>query len=79
MPDWPTEALRLPAGLLTTELYRRRPNLWALGVAHALLGDFAGYFVLGRGAGSRWWAIELAWYCSSGASAASIDSTPSAS
>jgi len=47
-PDWPIMALTFPAGLLTTEHYRRWPNLWVLGTAHALLGTFAFYFLLGR-------------------------------
>jgi uncharacterized protein len=47
-PDWPIMALTLPVGLLSTEHYRRWPNLWVLGTAHALLGTFAFYFLLGR-------------------------------
>ena len=47
-PDWPLAALTLPLGLATIEHYRRWPNLWVLGTAHALLGTFAYYFVLGR-------------------------------
>jgi hypothetical protein len=47
-PDWPIMLLTFPAGLLTTEHYRRWPNLWVLGTAHALLGTFAFYFLLGR-------------------------------
>jgi membrane protease YdiL (CAAX protease family) len=48
VPDWPVVALALPVGVLTIELYRRRPNLWVLGTAHGLLGTFAFYFMLGR-------------------------------
>jgi hypothetical protein len=47
-PDWPVMALTLPLGLATIEHYRRWPNLWVLGTAHALLGTFAFYFLLGR-------------------------------
>ena len=47
-PDWPIMALTLPVGLLSIEHYRRWPNLWVLGTAHALLGTFAFYFLLGR-------------------------------
>jgi len=47
-PDWPLVALTLPVGLLATEHYRRWPNLWVLGTAHALLGTFTFYFLLGR-------------------------------
>ena len=47
-PDWPIMALTLPVGLLSIEHYRRWPNLWVLGTAHALLGTFAYYFLLGR-------------------------------
>jgi hypothetical protein len=48
LPDWPIVALTLPVGLLSIEHYRRWPNLWVLGTAHALLGTFAFYFLLGR-------------------------------
>ena len=47
-PDWPIMALTLPVGLAAIEHYRRWPNLWVLGTAHALLGTFAFYFLLGR-------------------------------
>jgi hypothetical protein len=47
-PDWPVAALTLPVGLAAIEHYRRWPNLWVLGTAHALLGTFAFYFLLGR-------------------------------
>lgn len=47
-PDWPVAALTLPAGVVWAWLYRRQPNLWVLGVAHALLGALAFTAVLGR-------------------------------
>lgn len=47
-PDWPVVALTFPAGAMWGWLYRRQPNLWVLGVAHALLGALAFAALLGR-------------------------------
>jgi uncharacterized protein len=47
-PDLPVMALTLPAGLVWTLVYRRWPNLWALGVVHGALGTLAFYGLLGR-------------------------------
>ena len=38
--------LTLVSGIFFTLIYRRRPNLWAVGVAHGLLGSLAVYIVL---------------------------------
>jgi hypothetical protein len=48
LPDLPIVALVFPVGLLCIEHYRRWPNLWVLGTAHALLATFNAYFLLGR-------------------------------
>lgn len=47
-PDLPVVALTLPAGALWVLLYRRWPNLWALGMAHGIIGTVVFYGVLGR-------------------------------
>lgn len=47
-PDWALVTLTLPAGLLFTWAYRRRPNLWVLGLAHGILGALAWSVLLGR-------------------------------
>jgi membrane protease YdiL (CAAX protease family) len=47
-PDLPVVALTFPAGVLWVLMYRRWPNLWALGVAHGFLGSVIFYGVLGR-------------------------------
>ncbi len=47
-PDLPVVALTLPAGALWVLMYRRWPNLWALGIAHGLIGTVVFYGVLGR-------------------------------
>jgi membrane protease YdiL (CAAX protease family) len=47
-PDLPVVALTLPAGALWVLMYRRWPNLWALGIAHAVIGTVVFYGVLGR-------------------------------
>jgi membrane protease YdiL (CAAX protease family) len=47
-PDLPVVLLTLPAGALWVLMYRRWPNLWALGIAHGLIGTVVFYGVLGR-------------------------------
>jgi membrane protease YdiL (CAAX protease family) len=47
-PDLPVVALTFPAGVLWVLMYRRWPNLWALGIAHGVLGTLFFYGVLGR-------------------------------
>lgn len=47
-PDLPVVALTFPAGVLWVLMYRRWPNLWALGIAHGVLGTVVFYGVLGR-------------------------------
>lgn len=43
-------ALTFVAGFAFTLLYRRWPNLWAIGIAHGFLGAMAYYLVLGEDA-----------------------------
>jgi membrane protease YdiL (CAAX protease family) len=38
--------LTLVAGFFLTLVYRRRPNLWAVGIVHGILGSLAVYIVL---------------------------------
>lgn len=47
-PDWPLVALALPAGLAWVWLYRRFPNVLAIGIAHGIIGTCAYYLILGR-------------------------------
>ncbi len=47
-PDPPVVALTLLAGALWVLMYRRWPNLWALGIAHGIIGTVVFYGVLGR-------------------------------
>lgn len=48
LPDLPLVALTFPAGLAWGWIYLRRPNLWALGLGHGVLGTIAYYLALGR-------------------------------
>ena len=43
--------LTLVAGTIFTMIYRRHPNIWAVGTAHGLLGSMAYYIVLGEDPG----------------------------
>ncbi len=47
-PDLPLVGLTFVAGLAWVWIYRRRPNLWALGVGHGVLGTLVYYGILGR-------------------------------
>ncbi len=46
-------ALALVAGVFFTLIYRRFPNLWAVGFAHGILGALAVYLVLGEDPGAE--------------------------
>ena len=43
--------LTLGAGFFFTLIYRRHPNLWAVGILHGFLGALAYYLVLGEDPG----------------------------
>lgn len=45
-------ALTAGAGFPFTIMYRRFPNLWAIGIAHGILGSLAVYAVLGEDPGA---------------------------
>ena len=45
-------ALTFVAGVVFTLIYRRYPNLWAVGIAHGTLGSLAVYLVLGEDPGA---------------------------
>ena len=49
--------LTLVAGFFFTATYRRRPNLWAVGIVHGLLGSLAVYIVLGEDPGAALWEM----------------------
>lgn len=40
--------LVFPLGILTTLIYERYPNIWALGILHGILGTAAYFFILGQ-------------------------------
>ena len=44
--------LTLAAGVPFTLIFRRRPNLWAVGIAHGILGTLAVYWVAGEDPGA---------------------------
>ncbi|HVS66817.1 MAG TPA: CPBP family intramembrane glutamic endopeptidase [Thermoanaerobaculia bacterium] len=46
LPRWELVALTFAAGVPFTLIYRRFPNLWAVGLAHGVLGSLAFYLVL---------------------------------
>lgn len=52
-PNTPLMVLVAPAGLVFTLIYESRPNLWAVGLAHGLLGAMAYYVVLGLDPGAQ--------------------------
>ncbi|MBN1673527.1 MAG: CPBP family intramembrane metalloprotease [Kiritimatiellae bacterium] len=52
-PNYPLMALTFLAGLGFTWLYERHRNLWAVGLAHGILGALAYYLVLGEDPGSE--------------------------
>ena len=45
-PRLPLVALTFVAGFFFTLLYRREPNIWAVGIVHGLLGALFFYVVL---------------------------------
>jgi membrane protease YdiL (CAAX protease family) len=51
VPEIELVVLTAVAGVFFTLIYRRLPNLWAVAIAHAILGTLAVYFVLGRDPG----------------------------
>lgn len=51
-PRWELMTLTFLGGVPFTLLYRRFPNLWAVALAHGLLGSLAFYLVLGEDPGT---------------------------
>ena len=49
--------LTLLSGFFFTLVYRRFPNLWAVGIMHGILGTMAVYFVLGEDPGAAIWSF----------------------
>jgi hypothetical protein len=45
--DWRLVALAFPIGFAFSWIYNRKPNLWALGICHGILGAMVYYLVLG--------------------------------
>jgi len=52
-PNVPLMMLVAPAGFVFTLIYESRPNLWAVGLAHGLLGAMVYYIVLGADPGAQ--------------------------
>ena len=52
VPQYDLVLLTFLGGTGFTILYRRQPNLWAVGLAHGLLGALAYYLVVGRDPGA---------------------------
>jgi membrane protease YdiL (CAAX protease family) len=50
-PTWELMILVFPAGVVFTWIFDKYRNLWAIGLAHGLLGASAYYFVLGKDPG----------------------------
>ena len=61
-PRWWLVALTAAAGFPFTILYRRFPNLWAVGIAHGILGSFAVYSVLGEDPGAAILSTLWRWF-----------------
>ena len=61
LPQFPLVALTLIAGFFFTLIYRREPNIWAVGIVHSILGGLAFYVVLGDdpGAAIVAWVVAL--------------------
>ena len=57
VPRWPLVSLTLVSGFFFTLVYRRVPNLWAVGIAHGLLGSVAIYLVLREDPGGAIWRV----------------------
>jgi hypothetical protein len=53
VPRIPLVLLTLVGGFFLTLIYERRPNLWAAGCVHGVLGAMAFYFMLGQDPGAR--------------------------
>jgi membrane protease YdiL (CAAX protease family) len=49
--------LTAPAGIVFTRIFEARPNLWAVGIAHGLLGALAYYIVMGVDPGAQMLSI----------------------
>jgi membrane protease YdiL (CAAX protease family) len=47
------------AGFFFTAIYRRVPNLWAVGLVHGILGSLAIYFVSGEDPGAGLWNLVV--------------------
>lgn len=52
-PVVPLMLLTAPAGFVFTRIFESRPNLWAVGLVHGLLGAMAYYIVLGLDPGAQ--------------------------
>ena len=57
VPLIPIVVLTFVGGFFLTWIYEHRPNLWAAGCVHGVLGAMAFYFVLGKDPGARLWEL----------------------
>ncbi len=51
-PNYILMALTFPAGFIFTFIYEKKPNIWAIGIVHGLLGALAFYLILGEDPGA---------------------------
>ena len=52
VPRWDLVVLTVVSGFFFTLMYRRVPNLWAVGIVHGVLGSLAVYLVVGDDPGA---------------------------
>ncbi len=57
IPRWPLVVLTSVAGFFFTMIYRRVPNLWAVGIVHGILGSLAVYLISGEDPGAQLWGL----------------------
>ena len=56
-PRIPLILLTVVSGFFFTLAYRTKPNLWAVGIVHGILGSLAVYFILQEDPGAALWAL----------------------
>ena len=57
IPRLPLVALTSVSGFFLTMVYRRMPNLWAVGIVHGVLGSLAVYLVSDEDPGVGLWTL----------------------
>ncbi len=57
IPRWPLVSLTFISGFFFTVIYRRVPNLWAVGIVHGFLGSLAIYLVSSEDPWAVIWSV----------------------